>query len=59
MRHHALAMRDSRRRKFKLLSDEEFWKLPREDRLQYLKAAAEVTPKRPAKPAKGNVKKHA
>ena len=38
------------RKTFKLLSDAEFWKLSREARLQYLKAAAEVAPKRPAKP---------
>ena len=50
-------MPDSLRKKFKLLPDEEFWKLSPEDRLQYLNAAAEVSTRRPVKRAKHGSKK--
>jgi hypothetical protein len=50
-------MPDSLRKKFKLLPDEEFWKLSPADRLQYLNAAAEVSAKRPVKRAKHGSKK--
>jgi hypothetical protein len=52
-------MADAPRKNIKLLPEQEFWKLSRDDRLQYLKAAADVAPKRPAKPAKRGSKKHA
>ena len=50
-------MADMLPKKFKLLSDEEFWKLSRQSRLQYLKSAAECS-KRAVKPAKPGSRKH-
>lgn len=52
-------MPDTPRKKFKLLPDEDFWKLSPADRLQYLKVAAESSAKRPAKRAKHGTKKRA
>ena len=52
-------MADPQRKNFKLLSEQAFWKLSRDDRLQYLKAAADTAPKRLLKPVKRGSKKHA
>jgi hypothetical protein len=52
-------MADPPRKNFKLLPEQEFWKLSRDDRLQYLKAAADLAPKRAPRPVKRGSKKHA